>query len=91
MTGKDDSFRPHLTIFGGQPRNKKQKGTMKVPVGMEKILFHAARDEEFRKKLLNDRQAAIAESGIKLRPSEEAMLKVISNAALETMIANIVP
>jgi hypothetical protein len=91
MTDNDDSFRPRLTIVGGQPRGKRQKGTVKVPVGMEKLLFHAAKDEGFRKKLLSDRQAAIAECGIALRPSEEATLKVISNKALETMIANLVP
>lgn len=91
MSKDENGFKPHLTIVGGQPRNKKQKGKMKVPVGMEKILFHASRDEEFRKKLLSDREIAIAQSGIRLRPSEEAMLKVISNTALEIMIANIVP
>jgi hypothetical protein len=91
MSDGNRSERTGLTIVGGQPRGKRQKGTVKVPVGMEKVLFHAARDEEFKKKLLSDRQAAIAECGIELRPSEEATLKVVSNAALETMIANIVP
>jgi hypothetical protein len=91
MSDGNRSERTGLTIVGGQPRGKRQKGTVKVPVGMEKVLFHAARDEEFKKKLLSDRQAAIAECGIELRPSEEATLKVVSNAALETMFANIVP
>ena len=91
MTKDNDSARPHLTIVGGQPRQKKQKGTVKVPVGMEKLLFHAAQNEEFKRKLLNDRQTAVADSGIKLRPSEEATLKVIPKAALETMIENIIP
>ena len=91
MSNQNKKDRPGLTIVGGQPGRKRRQEKVKVPVGMEKMLFHAAQDEEFSKKLLSDRETAIIESGIKLRQSEVATLKVISNEALETMIANIVP
>ena len=86
--------KPTLTVVGGQPnkpRGAHAKGTIKVPVGFEKLLYHAARDEGFRKRLLNDREAAIQETRVRLRPSETAMLRVLSDNALEAMIANLVP
>jgi hypothetical protein len=86
--------RPDLTIVGGQPHGKRQRnfrGKIKVPVGLEKALFHAARDDRFKARLLADPQAAISEQGIALRPSEAAILTAISPAGLETMIAGIVP
>jgi len=72
-------------------RKDRERGKIKVPVGLEKVLFHAAQDEGFKKRLFADRAQAIAESGIRLRPSEEATLKVIPDASLEVMIAGIVP
>ncbi len=62
-----------------------------MPVGLEKILFHAARDTIFKRLLLADRDAAIEESGVSLRPSERAMLSVATDDALEAMIARINP
>ncbi|MCP4678000.1 MAG: hypothetical protein GY854_21295 [Deltaproteobacteria bacterium] len=91
MTDKDPESRPLLTIVGGQPRKgSRSLGKIKVPVGLEKVLLHAVRDEKFKKRLLDDQAQAISESGIRLRPSEEAILGVIPDAALETMIAGIV-
>ena len=72
-------------------KRQAERGTIKVPVGFEKLLFHAARDGEFKELLLSDPNAAIASSGIKLRPSEQAMLGAIGADALETMIASINP
>ncbi len=82
---------PGLTIVGGQPRKGKRAGTMSVPVGLEKLLFIAARDDGFKQKLLSDRGAAITEAGVRLRPSEEATLNAIPNAALVTMVEGINP
>jgi hypothetical protein len=52
----------------------KQGNKIQVPVGLEKALYHAARDEEFKAQLLADPAAAIESSGIRLRASEAAML-----------------
>jgi hypothetical protein len=94
----DDEFREDeisLTIVGGQPQRKGRRhepqGKLEIPVGLEKVLFLAARDPEFRVRLLADRAKAIAGLGVQLRPSEKAMLEVAPSAALETMIARIVP
>jgi hypothetical protein len=67
------------------------KQKIKVPVGVEKLLFLAAQDEDFRERLLADRTAAIAESGVRLRRSEAAALAAIDSASLEAMIDSIVP
>lgn len=86
--------KPGLTIVGGQPHGKRRRnfrGKIKVPVGFEKALFHAARDDEFKTRLLTDPRAAIDGAGIKLRPSELAMLSAITPEALDAMIAGIVP
>jgi hypothetical protein len=62
-----------------------------VPVGVEKLLYLAARDDGFKRRLLDDRAAAIEESGTRLRPSEAAALDAIDSATLERMIGSIVP
>jgi hypothetical protein len=87
---------PKLTIVGGQPaghelRRRRHRGRIEVPVGLEKTLFHAARDEGFRTALLTEPRGAIERAGIKLRPSEQEMLSVIAPAALEAMIDSLVP
>jgi hypothetical protein len=86
--------KPKLTIVGGQPHGKRRRnfrGKIKVPVGFEKALYHAARDDGFKARLLADPGAAIESVGIKLRSSELAMLRAITPAALDSMIAGIVP
>jgi hypothetical protein len=92
MDEKTKGVWPDLTIVGGQPRRRpKNRGTMEVPVGVEKLLYRAAQDPEFKEKLLQAPAAVAAEAGIGLRPSEVAMLGVVPPAALEQMIANIEP
>jgi len=92
----DDDTRPDdiaLTIVGGQPQRKGRRhepqGKLEIPVGLEKILFLAARDPDFREKLVADRRAAIEELGVALRPSERAMLEAAPRAELEAMIGRI--
>ena len=49
MSDKRD--KPDLTIVGGQPTKKRARrsaGKIKVPVGFEKALYHAAQDDEFK-------------------------------------------
>jgi hypothetical protein len=85
---------PDLTIVGGQPtrkRTRRSAGKIKVPVGFEKALYHAARDEGFKARLLADPERAIDDVGINLRQSELAMLAALTPAALEGMIDNLVP
>ncbi len=77
--------KPGLTIVGGQPREP-STDSIQVPVGFEMLLYRAARDGAFKKRLLAERQEAIADSGVQLRPSELATLKAVSKDALETMI-----
>jgi hypothetical protein len=72
-------------------RRRKFRGKIQVPVGFEKALYHAARDDGFRARLLTDPRAAIHEAGISLRPSELAMLAAITPDALQAMIDNLVP
>jgi len=92
MAKQDSENRPGLTIVGGQPKSgRRKRGTVKVPVGVEKLLYHATQNPTFRKELLQDRQGAITRSGVQLRPSEEAMLKAVPDAVLERMIDNIIP
>ena len=76
--------KPDLTIVGGQPkRRRRSEGKVQVPVGLEKILFHAARDGSFKNLLLADRDAAIEKSGVSLRPSEHAMLGGCDNVSAD--------
>jgi hypothetical protein len=67
------------------------KRKLQVPVGLEKLLFVAAGDEAFKERLLADPSAVATEAGVTLRDSESAMLSAITPAALDAMIASIVP
>ncbi len=60
--------------------------TPMIPVGVERVLYAAARDPEFRARLIQDRDAAIIERGLILRPSELAMLRLIPAEQLEGSI-----
>jgi len=68
-----------------------RKRRMQVPVGVEKLLYLAARDQDFKRMLLEHRAEAIEASGLTLRSSEAAALQTIDDRALEAMIASIVP
>lgn len=57
-----------------------------VPVGLEKVLYVAATDEPFRRQLMQDRQRAIRQMGLQLRPSELATLAAIPTAQLQAAI-----
>jgi hypothetical protein len=78
------------TVVGGQPA-RKAKATMRVPIGIEKVLYLAASDAKFRSALLADRAAAVARSGVKLNDIERATLLGVPGPALEAMIARISP
>jgi hypothetical protein len=67
-------------------RRHSPAGKIMVPVGIEKILYRAAGDVEFRKELLGDRERAVAASGMTLRESERAVLRAVPDDALAAMI-----
>src|SRR5512137_527504 len=98
----DDESRPEdiaHSIVGDQPPRPLVGGTVgkhakfsqkvAVPVGLEKVLYLAARDPDLKEMLLADRVAAIVGLGVALRPSERAMLEAAPRAALEAMIDKI--
>jgi hypothetical protein len=99
MKDDEDFEEPTLTIVGGQPSRRLVGGSigkrerfaqkLSVPVGLEKVLYLAARDPELRARLLADRTGTIDALGVELRPSERAMIEAASRAALEGMIERI--
>lgn len=58
-----------------------------VPVGVERVLYLAAVEPEFRAALLVNCEAAVARRGLKMRSSELAMLRAVPAAQLETTIS----
>ncbi|MCK9458112.1 MAG: hypothetical protein M0R80_00350 [Proteobacteria bacterium] len=79
----------HPLVGGSIGRRGKFAQTVRVPVGLEKLLYLAARDPDLRERLLADRAGTIATLGVALRPSEKAMLEAAPRAALEAMIGRI--
>jgi hypothetical protein len=95
---RDDDPRPDgpaLTIVGGQPlrkgRRHEPQAKIQIPVGLEKLLYLAARDPALKERLLADRAGAIDALGVRLRPSERAILEVVPPAALAAMVGRIAP
>lgn len=82
---------PDFTIVGGQPDKRERKHQIEVPVGLEQLLFLAARDEAVKTDLLADRIGTVARLGVRLRPSEVTTLEAISDAALKAMIGHLRP
>lgn len=58
------------------------------PSGLERLLQQAAANARFRRQLLMDREEAIAASGLRLTPSERALLLSVTEAQLEQLILN---
>jgi len=58
-----------------------------IPVGLEKVIFLAAADEEFFEELLAEREQAAEARGFTLRESERAMLRMIPEAQLRASIS----
>lgn len=67
---------------GRGPRSAKQQ----VPIGLEKLLLIAAREPEFKQRLLRERLGAVAARGLTLRPSEQTTLRAIPQAQLRASI-----
>jgi len=58
----------------------------RLPVGVERVLFAAAVDADFRRALLEDPGRATQARGLELRPAELAMLRSIPSAQLAASI-----
>jgi hypothetical protein len=90
MTGGEK--RGDRPLVGGSiGRRARFAQRVQVPVGLEKILYLAARDPELRERLLADSKGTIAALGVQLRPSEQAMLEAAPRAVLAAMIDRVVP
>jgi len=76
------------TVGRGHPMDRLRR-TVKIPIGIEKLLFRAAGDPGLRERLMADRGNALAEFQEELSPSEVAILTTVPPEALNAMIANI--
>jgi len=82
----DDDSGSGTTIVGGQPPGVRRRSLEGVPIGLEKVLYAAAVDAEFRARLLRDRDGAVAGLGLELRPSELTALRLAPAAQLQAAI-----
>jgi hypothetical protein len=69
----------------------REEGRLRVPIGVEQVLCRAASDARFRRALLADREKALADAGIALGPSEQAVLRTVPGGLLDAMIRRIDP
>ncbi len=60
-----------------------------VPIGIEKVLVRASVDEAFRVRLLDDREATLAELGDALSATERSVLASLPRLNLATMVDRI--
>jgi hypothetical protein len=70
-------------------RRSPTRGTARVPIGVEKALYLAARDPQFRAALLDDRERTVGR--MKLTEAERTTLRAVPRAALQTMIDRLRP
>ncbi|MBW2276173.1 MAG: hypothetical protein JRF63_01705 [Deltaproteobacteria bacterium] len=68
---------------------RRRKGTISVPVGLEQLLYTAAKDAELRAELIRDRNEAAARRGLELTASERSVLAIAPDDQLEAMIDRI--
>ena len=84
----DDPRGTGTTIADGQPLGASSRRPLRaVPVGIERVLYSAAIDPEFREVLFRDREEAIRARGIVLESSELAMLRLTPTEQLASAIA----
>ena len=79
----------NLTIVGGRPRSRRTGSD--TPDGVQQVLVLAASDEEFRERLLGDREAALEQCGIALSKTERAVIMAAPPDQLEAMVTRLVP
>ena len=78
------------TIVGGRPL-RRRKVKMNIPAGIEKTIYKASIDPQFRTRLFDDRMGAIRSCGFKLTDMERTMLGAIPDSRLSHIIAQVRP
>ena len=85
---KHGTERPAAEARRGEGR---RKYTARVPIGVEKVLYLAATSPAFRRRLAEDRPAAIAAARVRLTDAERTTLLGVPARALDSMIDRIRP
>lgn len=85
--GRPKNRIPSLTVVGARPP-RGESLPRRIPRGLEVLVKKAAVDPGFKKILLDQRAGAAEAIGLKLIPSEEAMLAAVPVAQLEGIIAH---
>ena len=73
------------TIVGGRPIDRRRR-KVRIPIGVEKVLYRAAADRVFREQLLMGRAEALPGTGLEVSGAEAMILRSVSDDALRTMI-----
>ncbi|MDQ7826087.1 MAG: hypothetical protein RDV48_25010 [Candidatus Eremiobacteraeota bacterium] len=60
-----------------------------LPSGIQRLISEAALDEAFMERFFADRTAGAIECGVKLTPSEEAVLRAVPDSQLSAMITEV--
>ncbi|MBM4353863.1 MAG: hypothetical protein FJ109_08715 [Deltaproteobacteria bacterium] len=76
------------TIVGGRPLARRTR-TIRVPIGIEKILVRAAADASFRRRLFEDRATALQPFAGELSATEADVLAGIPAETLREMVGRI--
>jgi hypothetical protein len=76
------------TIVGGRPLARRAR-SIRVPIGVEKVLVRAAADPVFRHRLFTDRAAVLAQLGGDLSQTEAAVLAGVPAGTLTEMVNRI--
>ena len=79
------------TVEGDQPERASRKQQIEVPVGLEQLLYLAARDEELKAELLSDRDGTLKRLDVRLSPTEINIVQSVSEAELNAIIERIRP
>jgi len=74
-----------LTIVGPEPTMTRKTDVQKK-TNIEALLLMAKYDEDFRRKLFENRKKALADSGLDLTPGEKMLFANISNDQLQANI-----
>ncbi len=78
-------------LIKGEAYRKGNKRRQRFRVRMEQVLYLAATREDFKTRLLNNRDKALKEMNIKINEAESKMFDVVSNQALARMIDAVRP
>jgi hypothetical protein len=81
---------PRTTIVGGRPPAEGAE-LPPVPTGLQRLLRLASVDEAFRGELLRRRAEMATVAGIELSQSERAILAVVPERQIATMVENLPP